>query len=43
MFPTISCEHFFPDPQKIVNYAETLEYFPAEANQFPSSDRDWET
>ena len=35
MFPIISCEHFFPDPQKIVNYSETLEYFPAEANQYP--------
>ena len=35
MFPIISCEHFFDDPQKIVNFAEQLEYFPAEKNQYP--------
>ena len=35
MFPVICVEHFFPDPQKIINYAESLEYAPAEAHQFP--------
>ena len=35
MFPIISCEHFFDDPQKIVNFSEQLEYFPAEKNQYP--------
>tara|TARA_A100001515_G_scaffold141941_1_gene139756 strand:- start:2194 stop:2865 length:672 start_codon:yes stop_codon:yes gene_type:complete len=34
MFPIISCENFFEDAQKIVNYAQTLEYFPIENNQY---------
>jgi len=35
MFPVICVEHFFPDPQKIIDYAESLEYSPAEAHQYP--------